>query len=276
MLEDLYYRRETVVDVDAAVVGVSRLRWQSLAPAETTDLAKAKSLMAEHQFDVLPVDQPGQDVRAYVRTTRWGDYSEVEQHDIKYEDVIPQQTPLYAVIRGFATDNRHHYFLAHEGNITGLITIVNLNCRQARLLVFSLLSDLEVRLGRLVQSRIGNGLTVNTILSEAKDEVRQRYEADRRESVDRQVVEYLYLTDLLKLVRKYEMYKLLGYTSKGEFSKASGKLPDLRNAVAHPARAMIEDAEGTERLWHNIQVIQRALFRLQQWERDTEASERNQ
>lgn len=268
MLEDYSYRKKTVVDIDAAVIGVSRLRWRSVTAQEAADGEAARTIMAEHGFDVLPVDDANREVRAYIMTKRWGDYSEVEQRGIEYEDVIPQRTPLYDVIRRFAEKNRHHYFLAHEGVVTGLITVVNLNCRQTRTLLFSLLSELEVRLGQLVQGHVGHDLHPDEILAEAKADVRERFEADRRNQLHRDPVEYLYLTDLLKIIRKRGWYIILGYESATSFKAEFNKLPALRNAVAHPGSPMIRDPEGAANLWRDIQVIERALFQLQRHERD--------
>ncbi|MEX0887573.1 MAG: hypothetical protein WD009_14165 [Phycisphaeraceae bacterium] len=267
MLEDIFYRRESVVDIDAAVVGVSRLRWTALSPKEANDATCAREVMTRHQFDVLPIDPGSGPVREYIKTRTWGDYSAVERCDIEYDEVLPQQTPLYAVIRALAEKNRHHLFLTHEGNVTGLITVVNLNCRQARILLFGLLSDLEVRMGRLVQAQVGRAVSEDEVLAMASDAVRPQYEADRQQNIERDVVEYLYLPDLLKLLQKLGLYERLGYGSKAERAQFD-KLVKLRNAVAHPGRTIIEDVEGVQKLWRDIQVIERALFRIKRWQED--------
>lgn len=265
MLEDLFYRRENVTDVDAAVVGVSRLRWKALSPGEASE-ERAREVMEHHRFDVLPVAEGDEPVRHYFRTRDWGDYSSVVRETVEYEDVIPQQTPLRSVIRDFAEGDRLFYFLAHENRITGLISVVNLNCRQARIFLFSLLSELEVRMSQVVQSEIDrDNLTEAEVLKIAKEDVQGRYAADKDQRVERNAVEYLYLTDLCKIIRKQELQGVLGFGSKKQFKTAFGRLPDLRNDVAHPSKSLVRSANTAGKLWDSVKVIERALFHLRQW-----------
>lgn len=264
MLEDLYYRRQGVIDVDAAVVGISRLRWTALDPSYATE-ERARTIMEEHRFDVLPIAADGGSVSGVFRTKQWGDYSAVERAEIGYEDVLPQQTPIRSVIRGFAEENRLYYFLTHEHQITGLISVVNLNCRQARTFLFGLLSELEVRLGRLVQAEVEAGrLDMGNLLG--KDDVRERYEQDRSKGVERDVVEYLYLSDLCSAVKVAGLHEAVGFESRGRAKKTLGSLSDLRNKVAHPSKAMVKEVADARRLWQRVVAAERAIFHLRRWE----------
>ncbi len=283
---DFHYRRENVVDVDAAVVGVSRLRWVSLAPDEANDLDRARQIMSERQFDLMPVDVAGEEVTAYVKSRVWGRFEEgVERHEITPEDVIPQRTPLEEVIRGFALHDRDFYFLSSYGRITGLITIVNLNCRQARVFLYGLLNELEVAFGRVVQDKIDDGrLTIDDVLADVAPSVRTAYDDcrlmvddspgdvdhsiraaydhDREHGVDSNVVEYLYLPNLIKVIRKRGLYSALGYDSGGAFEKPFNRLVKLRNKVAHPVRSLVDAPDAAKKLWRDVRVIEQALSRL--------------
>ena len=260
MRSDFHYRREHVVDVDAAVVGVSRLRWQSLTPDEAADLDRARQIMAERLFDLMPVDARGHEINAYVKTKDWGDYGSIERHEIAPQDVIPQRTPLEEVIRGFALDGRDFYFLSSYGRITGLITIVNLNCRQARVFLYGLLNELEVAFGRLVTGAIDEGaLSIEEVLEDAGDKIQDVYERDRDRGVDSDVVEYLYLPDLITVIRKHELYDALGYDTRNSFKKPFNRLVKLRNKVAHPVRSLVDDHDAVEKLWRDVFTIEHAL-----------------
>jgi hypothetical protein len=52
--EDIYFQRERVVDIDAAVVGVSKSKWEYLDENEA-DENKAIDLMKKYRFDILPI-----------------------------------------------------------------------------------------------------------------------------------------------------------------------------------------------------------------------------
>ena len=50
------FARENVVDVNAAVVGISASRWISVPPEQASgDIPKA--IMRERRFDVLPIQE---------------------------------------------------------------------------------------------------------------------------------------------------------------------------------------------------------------------------
>src|SRR5437870_13866423 len=95
------------------------------------------------QIDILPV-MNGSRVTKYFRTHQWNDYSNVVEALVRHADAIPFNAHIRDVIRGFALEERNFYFLQNERRIIGLISLVNLNCRQVKVYLFSLLTDLEV------------------------------------------------------------------------------------------------------------------------------------
>jgi hypothetical protein len=99
--------REGVVEINAAVIGVSSTRWTYLDEIEATE-AKAAGIMRDHRYDILPVVS-GQKVRKYFRTLRWNDYSSVCLKAITHKDVIPFRTHVRDVINGFASDPRKRF-----------------------------------------------------------------------------------------------------------------------------------------------------------------------
>jgi hypothetical protein len=263
---DSFFQRQHVVDVDAAVVGVSRLRWETINPDRAENPEMVRAFMHEKQFDLLPIctGSDSDEVREYYRTTSWGCFESVGRHSIDSTDIIPQRTPLEEVIRGFAIEDRTFYFLSSYGRITGLITIVNLNCRQAQVFMYGLLNELEVAFGRLVKEKIelGNINQVNLIkhLSKAG---REAYMRDREKGVDAEVLEYFYLGDLLTVLRLDKKVRdQIGCSSLTDFDKKFNRLVKLRNTVAHPGRSLVSGPERVRKLWRDICLIESALSRL--------------
>lgn len=261
MTGDARYRRHNVVDVDAAVVGISRRRWTSLPPS-LDEADEARRVMAEHRFDVLPVDGP--EVSAFYVTKDWGDYGVVDRREVGANDRLPYDTPLREVIRLFAGgDGRHFFFLSGEGNeVTGLITVANLNCSQARVYVFGLLVELEVTLANYVQHEERAGrVSEAALFACAPDAAVGRYVKESREGMDRHLVEYLYLSNLINVVERTGLHESLGHGKK-PFKEAFGRLNDFRNRVAHPVRSLVEHPDEAGRLWAAIQAAEDALGRL--------------
>ena len=210
MTEDTRFLRESVVDIDAAVVGISSTRWTSIPLANATS-DHAAQIMSTNRFDILPIESPA-GVREYFQTLVWNDYSSVVRRSVTHRDVIPFTTPLRNVIQGFALESRDFYLLGSERRIVGLISIANLNCRQVKVYLFSLLSELEMQLGNLVSRHCSEldllEMTFGTNENPKYDGVKERYKSDKAKGVDVPFVEYLYLSDLLKVIRKRSLFNL--------------------------------------------------------------------
>lgn len=263
MFEELHFLRESVVDINAAVVGVSKNKWKSIEEDIAT-AERAAEIMRRERFDVLPIAS-GSVTKEFFQTDRWNDYSMISRKSITHRDVISLQTYIRDVIRDFASEPRCFYFLSHESRIVGLVSIVNLNCRQVKVYLFSLLSELETRLGRFISEH-----TSETELLEMAfegddknkyEEIKNRYKKDRSSGVDVAFVEYLYLSDVVNITLKTGLYSELGY-GKNKFKANFGSLVDLRNTVAHPNRSVTTSTDSVVQLWQRIDRIEDALFRL--------------
>jgi hypothetical protein len=145
--------------------------------------------------------------------------------------------------------------------------VANLNCRQVRVYLFSLLSELEVKLGNLVSDNCTEPELLQMTFGADKhakyDAVRERYSSDKAKGVEVPFVQYLYLTDMVNAIRKKKLFSLLGYQSAGKFGDALGSVVSLlRDAVAHPIRSLIADPESCKKLWEQIDQIEEVLFHL--------------
>jgi CBS domain-containing protein len=262
--DDTRFLRETVVDVDAAVVGVSKARWAFITEQEAT-AEEAARRMQDNRFDILPIVD-GATGRGYFQTEIWNDFSAVSRKAISHRDVIPCHTHIRGVIKGLATEGRLFYFLGHEHRVIGLLSIVNLNDRQIKVYLFSLLSELEIRLGGFISAHVSEDDMYQIAFAEPLDwkhrKTKNRYDKDRAKGVDTAFVEYLYLLDLIKIALQRDLYAQLGYGSKEAFQEALNPLNNLRNAVAHPSRSLITNVQTVEQLWCCIDRIEELLFAL--------------
>ena len=165
MIEDFRFLRESVVDVDAAVVGVSSARWTHIEPDDASEEA-ARAFMERHHFDVLPI---GSDptVKEYFCTVRWSDYTSVQRKSISHRDLLPLTTPIRDLIRAFVQASRDFFFLTQERKVVGLVSIANLNCRQVTVWLFSLLAELETALAAFVTSQIAETVLLTEEFTEA-------------------------------------------------------------------------------------------------------------
>ena len=264
MIEDSHFLRETVVDIDAAVVGIGNSRWTALLESEATEQLAMK-IMEEQRFDTLPVES-GSGIKEYYQTVNWNDYSSITRHTLTHRDVVPFKTSLRNVIRGFASESRHFYFLSNERRVVGLITVANLNCRQVKIYLFSLVSELEIRLGRFVSKRCEDGELLEMTFGNSDNPkyavVKKKYHSNKSTGVDLPFVEYLYLSDLVKVIAKKRLFGELGFESKNQFYAVFNPLITLRNDSAHPNNSIVTDADSCQKLWKNIDQVEQLLFEL--------------
>ena len=261
--EDIYFQRESVLDINAAVVGVSKSKWKYI-DEDGADENKAIVLMKENRFDILPIMQEAS-IREYYQTNNWNNYTSVSRKHITHKDIIHFQTHIRDVIKRFANESRLFYFLSNEHRIVGLISVVNLNCRQVKVYLFSLLSELEIRLGNFITENVTTDelmrMTFNGTTKGKHEDVKARYTSDKAKGYDVPFVEYLYLSDLINVMIEKRLYSKLGY-SRTFFEKHFGSLNEFRHNIAHPARSIINRADSVNKLWNKIDHIEEALFKL--------------
>ncbi len=92
--------------------------------------------------------------------------------------------------------------------IAGLVSLVNLNSREVRVYLYSLICEFETRLIRLLKQ---SQLSEEVILLEMKEFAQKNYQKDREVGYDNEITEYLYLRDLLEIIWKNDLYKIMGY-----------------------------------------------------------------
>ena|SRR3990172_3033415 len=153
----------------------------------------------------------------------------------------------------------------YTSDVVGLISVVNLNRRPVKVWLFSLVSEIEVRLGEFLSRRCKDedlyAVTLGRETHPKYDEVKRRYQTDRDNGLELPIVEYLYFSDLVGLVIEKGLYGQLDY-SKTNFKVSLGSLVKLRDEVAHPARSIVREPEAVSKLWRQVQRIEDALGRL--------------
>lgn len=261
MVEDYLFLRKNVVDVDAAVIGISKTRWIALTDSEACT-ERAQDVMRQHHFDLVPIVTNDDIVSEYYQTETWNNFDSIQRKEIDYDDVIPVQTPLYIVIKSLAKEKRLFYFLTHHNRVTGLISFIHLNKRQVRIYIYALITELETRLSRLICSRISEKEIEKYVQNKDAD---NRYFKDKERGIESELMEYLYLSDLINIISKNNLYEVLGYPSRKKFGSSLGSINTLRNEVAHPTRTLISNITSIEKLWNKIENIERILFRLRQF-----------
>jgi len=254
--------QESIIDnITAGTVGISKLRWQSVNAANISH-EESVQLMRQKHFDVLPIES-NSEVKEFFYTKDWNNYSSINKRELTEQDLISVHSPIRKVIESFVENNRLFYFLSFQKEVVGLISVVNLNSRPVKLYLFSMIIEIEVRLGRIISNKILEenivALTLDKNQRKYKN-IKADYNKDKELGIDLEVFEYLYLSDLKDIALSENLYELIGY-DKEEFSKEFEAINNLRNSVAHP-RSIIKDSNSLKELDKLIDSMEKAVSRL--------------
>lgn len=256
---DSDFSRDEVIYLDAAVIGLGRHQWTAVDPS--TSLEHARELMQNHRFDILPIEGADRIVAQYFCTSKWHTYDRIERRQISRQDVLSMRISVRSLIEAFADSGKHFFFLCDDSDrVEGFVSEVHLNGRHVRIYLFSLLSKLEIQLSKFVARHVNEKelLKLRAIQPEAKG----RFVTDRENDQETELMEYLYLSDLIKLVRTKDLTSQLEFRSKSQFEAQMNPLNELRNQTAHPTRSLVTTDHTVARLWEKLQTIEQVTERL--------------
>ncbi len=164
-------------------------------------------------------------------------------------DMVSADAPVATLMSWLL--NRQWLMVLDGHATTGFVVAAELNKRPVRTYSYLLVASFEAGLADVVRSWAGAG--EERILEELTDAQRRRVTAARtaarREDVDADLVAYLYLSDLLRIVGHVpELRRAVGPPSGRAWAKRTGSLNGLRHAVMHPTRDLLDRERPLGRL----------------------------
>ncbi|WP_299707503.1 hypothetical protein [uncultured Pontibacter sp.] len=264
MIEELYYQQYGNAKVTAATIGISKNNWTSIDHADTNDDLYLQ-IMQQNRFNVLPIIAVDRQAYEYFKTVTPHDYSKANRHRITYKDTLPLDVSIKELIWSFAMNERAFYFLTLNGKISGMVTISDLNNRHVQIFIFGLICELERSLSEFIKKHLSEELIFDYLQAKAvNDEYLQKnltkYIELRDADLDADITEYFFLKDFFKIIKKFKLYKPLGY-SRTEWESVDST-NELRNSVAHPTRSLISKEQPIDKLQSRLERVDDLLFRL--------------
>ena len=177
---------------------------------------------------------------------------------INVADVIAESTPLIEVL--VALKSKSYYFIQNGTQISGIITRADLQKPPVRILIFGIVSLLEMHLSFLVNKYFPSE-SWKIVLSDgrtAKAEELLRFRKNRNEVLD--LVDCLQFADKRDLLLSSEsMRKHLGFQTNQEAKELLDNVEALRDKLAHSQ----DIVSGTiwEKLINNVSEAERVILR---------------
>lgn len=249
--EQFFFERFSLVDIDAATIGISRWSWDSIATSMDNWMQIGLLVIIEKRYDVLPI----------VRDSTIDSYLSLgennEPKEIQISDSIHFRTPALGSLSSLVNKGRNHIFLHNDAHkIVGLLSASNYNCREFATVVFNIITAYE--------SAVANAIRENEIQVPETEEYLQakamNLEVDPVESLNFSTLMNVFSTNYTLLSNKY-----------GDLAKSRTKLKSmiekhilLRNDIAHigAGRVLIGNKKRSVNELHNQLVEIRTLTAL--------------
>lgn len=266
MKELHYFKNSGNPEISVALAGINKHEWVFAKSGEP--LEKCVSKMLANKFDVLPIIEIDGTTRKCYKTTNWSDYSieNIEQYEITQGDRLYFLTHIHDAITKFAKTNRKFFFLDNQDEIIGLLVLGNLNCKHVYLYLYNLIIQLEHAMGKYIYKNKIKDLDLielfgkRTESGNAKNAL-ERFKEDDRNGLDYDFIEYLYLTDLYYIFKRYGFIEKLDM-KQADFKSIISKVNDLRTIVAHPNKSLIRNENSIHDLFAAITGIDFLLERI--------------
>jgi hypothetical protein len=142
-------------------------------------------------------------------------------------------------------------FVLDGHDITGFVTPGDLNKQPGRTYFFLLLAEVEINLAEIVR-RLFRGAPsrqLELLGSRRRKKVLERFTLAEAADREPDYVAYFNLADLLSVVRRSaDAHVLLGVPSASAWDRATRSFVDLRNAVVHGVRDLVDAKRGPSEL----------------------------
>ncbi len=204
-------------------------------------------------FDVIPVIQDGEVVGLISINC-------LEIQPITLDWCLTHDAPIEQLIHFFNQKKKPACFLLSGDDFVGLVTPADLNKSKARLAIYFMLAELEIRLANFIRyNRLSEKEILTKLGNKRQEEIKRLQIECRKTNVDVDLLEQLHLHDLLAIIEKHgRLREKLGFHSRSEYKRlvGAGGLIDLRNKIMHPVRPLVEDTS------ESLNALHDRLFRI--------------
>jgi hypothetical protein len=271
-MESRRLRMEDVIDIQRVCIRLDRCVGVVPGPINTSILC----MLEDRGFDQAPVYDPsihcywGLVETSYLRSLlESGQPLSPTDPTIRSEDRqfhVGSFVTIFGLLEKMAVQRAvvvvHHSDATEFGHaefIWGLFTISDLNRHAIRSVIYHLLADVESGLAKWLESYLPDPWDwLKHLDEEQQARVLGYWELSRRQGVDVGPVAALNLAHLFQIFSRHDSAaELLGYPSRTQFVKATGRLPRLRNNVMHPVRPLVLTQTDVGKVYQALLILER-------------------
>jgi len=173
---------------------------------------------------------------------------------------VTRDTPISDLVNLFTETKRPAFFVFYRHEIVGILTPADLNKLPARTYIYSLIGDVELMLSELIRSEasISQNDILKNIGNGRASEIQKSLSKLQTQNVDIEVIQLLYLSDLLTIVQKIPILReRLGFSSRKKAEKGLSGINELRIRTMHLVKPVLS------KMPDDLNSLQRRLSRIQ-------------
>jgi len=246
-----HFEYNPTIDLTAAQIGINKWHWDTI---NSEDEEKAKEIMKQKKYDVLPIKNSDGTITKYFSTRIWNNYENLNLIGIELSNSVYYRLSFIDLIKKFNSEKKHYYFLTNYNEILGLVSYVNLNCLAVYNYLFQVIADLEQTIAYFLKEYIEQN-EILKLFKKSDDTHLREIVADFEKSVskgsDNTIFEHMYLQTIGITLGKFynklpvKFQKLNKYTNK---FTANGIYNLLRKSIMHPVRPILNDSETISKI----------------------------
>lgn len=205
---------------------------ESLYCFKVTDpILHIKNYMDYKDYDVVGIERSGV-VVGYIQKEDFKKLPFDLIRDFGPTEIVSDSTPLIQLLYMFKDTDR--FFVLEANRVTKLVTLADLQKPPIRMLLFGMISLLEMHLLRLILYYYPDGTWKSVLTENRLAEARQLYNQRKARNEEIQLVDCLQLCDKKMLIIKSDLLReLFSFPSKNKGETFFTDLELLRNKLAH-------------------------------------------
>ena len=193
----------------------------------------AKNALEARDFDVAGVknEEDGQVIGYVIANEIGDDILNNYTNSITHEDLISDSTPIAKILE--VLSKKEYLFVIYGNEITGIITIADINKPPVRIYIFGIISLLEMHLNLWINHYYPNESWIKNIIKRRIEEAQKIYEKRKGDNLDLSLLECIQLCDKRDLLNKNRNFRECFKFSKKQFDKFIKRAERIRNELAH-------------------------------------------
>ncbi|WNF38804.1 hypothetical protein RJD24_10440 [Bacillaceae bacterium IKA-2] len=205
------------------------------------DAREIKIIMEKFDFDYYGVEKNGKVVGYIIQSELGEGLISNYIRPFLTEDLISESTSLIELLK--ILKEKDPIFVLEKNQVRKLITIADLQKQPIRMLVFGLVSLLEMRLLELIKEYYPNKDEWKGLINKSRlKKANEVYEIRKGKNEGLGLIDCLQLSDKGTIIKKTpKLLGALGFHSIGEVNVFFSSIEDLRNNTAHSQKYVYQD-----------------------------------